>query len=241
MGQKIFSEKQVDVSAFLGGPIPPGILIFKNYMRLGNERAAYKSLAVTLIFTVAFFYAILQIPDAILDKIPDIAFSGFYGLLVFLFFRYYMATDVKAAFESGMEKASNWNVAGLTILGLVLNLSIVFMLSYNQPFYEGQKITFDGNELYYNENTSKEKADMLIDKFVEIDFFGPDYGNIGRLETVNGKYFITMIVDEQYWSDDEIMLALTTMKWSLEAELDQSIELKLEHVYLTGKSKYKTL
>ena len=96
--QKLFSEKQVDVSAFLGGPIPPGLLIYRNYKALGKDKEAYIALAATFVFTILFFYALLQIPQEILDKVPNILFTAFYAVLVFIFFRHFMAKDVEAAY-----------------------------------------------------------------------------------------------------------------------------------------------
>ncbi|MEO0552114.1 MAG: hypothetical protein AAF149_02870 [Bacteroidota bacterium] len=66
--QKLFSEKQVDVSAFLGGSIPPGLLIYRNYKALGKDKEAYIALAATFVFAILFFYSILQIPQEILDR-----------------------------------------------------------------------------------------------------------------------------------------------------------------------------
>ena len=37
MSKKLFTEKQIYVSAALGGPIPPGFLIYKNYIAFGRS------------------------------------------------------------------------------------------------------------------------------------------------------------------------------------------------------------
>ncbi|MEP5612313.1 MAG: hypothetical protein ABJP45_08685 [Cyclobacteriaceae bacterium] len=239
MSKKIFSEKQVDISAFLAGPIPPGILIYQNYKALGKDRQANISLATTLIFTIIFFYAMLQIPEEILDKIPNFAFSAFYGLIVFLFFRRFMAKDVTAALESGTQKRSNWSVAGITILGLVLNLGIILGLSIDQPFYEGEVVTVKGNELYYSPNVSKGDVNKLLKQFESQDFFGQDYGNIARLELIGDEYYITMVVEEQLWADEGIISYVTSLKWLMEVEFGKPTNLKLESISLAGNTKTK--
>ena len=38
--KKYFTERQIYASAFLGGPIPPGILIYKNFKKIGDDRKA---------------------------------------------------------------------------------------------------------------------------------------------------------------------------------------------------------
>ncbi len=242
MEKKLFTEKQIDISAILAGPIPPGLLIYKNYQSLGKKKQAYIALSSTLIFTVAFFYGMFQIPQDIIDRIPSFVFTAFYGILVFIFFRIFMAKDVNEAFEAGTKKGSNWAVAGITILGLILNLGIIFGLAIDQPIYDGEVINVDGNELYYDsESVSIEDANKLADQFIINDFFGANYGNAARLQLIDDQFIVTMLVDEQLWSDSEIIINLTSMKWLLEVEFGKPTKLKLESVSLSGKSKYKEI
>jgi hypothetical protein len=196
MEKKLFTEKQVDISAVLAGPIPPGFLIYKNYMALVKEKQVYIALASILIFTVAFFYALFQVPQDIMDKIPNFVLTAFYGVLVFIFFRNFMAKDVNEAFETGVQKGSNWSVAGLTIIGLIINLGIILALAVDQPFYEGELVKTNGNELFYEQSIPITDVNKLSDKFVENDFFGADYVNVAKLEIINYEYLITMLYDE---------------------------------------------
>ncbi len=59
---KFYTEKQVGLAAFLGGPIPPGILIYKNLKRLGKDKESLITLAGTLLFTVFLIYVLIKIP-----------------------------------------------------------------------------------------------------------------------------------------------------------------------------------
>lgn len=241
MNKKLFTEKQVDISAVLAGPIPPGLLIYQNYKALGQEKKAYIALASTLIFTVVFFYAVFQIPQEWMDKIPNFVFTAFYGILVFLFFRYFMANEVNEAFEAGAEKGSNWSVAGLTLLGLVINLAIIFGLAMDQPFYEGEVANVNGNELYYDPSVPIEDVNKLVRQFESNDFFGKEYGNIARIQFMNEEYLITMVVDKQLWNDPEIINSLTLVKSMMEAEFGKTTQLRLESVSSSGISTYKEL
>ena len=242
MNKKLFTEKQVDISAFLAGPIPPGLLIYHNYKALGKEKQAYITLAATLIFTITFFYILFQLPEEIVDKVPDFVFTAFYGLLVFLFFRNFLADDIEKAIEEGAEKKSNWSVAGFTILGFVINMVIIFGIAIDQPFYEGEVLIIEGNELYYDaDQVTEEDANKLIDHFYTVGFFGPDYGNISRLQFINNSYEITMLIDEQVWNDEELITTLTSLKWLIEADLGKPTKLKLESVSLSGTSKFKEI
>ncbi len=239
MDKKLFTEKQIDISAILAGPIPPGILIYKNYLALGKEKQAYITLASTLIFTIAFFFGMFQVPQDLMDKIPSFVFTAFYGLLVFIFFRNFLAKDVNEAFEAGAKRGSNWAVTGVTILGLILNLGIIFGLAIDQPFYEGEVIEIRGNELYYDANIPKSEVDKLLTQFETQDFFGQDYGNTARLQLIGDEYHITMVVDEELWSDPSIINYVVNLKWLMEVEIQKPISLKLESVSLSGNSKFK--
>lgn len=241
MKKKIFTEKQVDISALLAGPIPPGLLIYRNYIALGKEGQAYKALASTLIFTILFFYGIFQIPEHVIDQIPNAAFTLFYGVLVFIFFRKFLADDVNEAIQSGVEKGSNWAVAGYTVLGLIINLAIAFGLANYEPFYEGEVVEVNGNELYFDSSVPERDVNMLVEQFKTNDFFGPDYGNIARLQIINNKYFITVVVDESLWSDQGVIDFFRSLKWIMETEYGKTTNLKLESVSLSGKSIYKEL
>jgi len=241
MERKLFTEKQINVSAFLGGPVPAGFLIYKNYVILGKEKEAYISLATTLLFTVVFFYIIIQLPQEIIDKIPNFVFTAFYGFLVALFFHKFMKSEVNSALETGVKKASNWSVAGLTLFGLVINLAIIFGFAVNQPFYDGEVIEANGNQLYYDQTIPISDVNKLVSQFKDNDFFGTDYGNIARLQMIDNEYVVTMVIDETLWTDSEIINTLTSIKWLMETNLQRKISLKLESVSLAGESKFKEL
>ena len=129
-----------------------------------------------------------------------------------------MAPDVDAALEKGADKGSNWSVAGLTILGLALNVAIILGLAIDQPFYDGEMVEVNGNELYYDASIPQKDIDKLLLKLESNDFFGSDYGNIARLQQTGEGYLITMLIDEQLWTDSGIIGSLTSMKWVLEVE-----------------------
>ncbi len=242
MERKLFTEKHMYISAFLAGPIPPGFLMYKNYRRLGKRRQAYITLITTLIFTVAFLYGIFQVPEDIIDKVPSFVFTALYGMIVYVFFRNFMAKDVNEAFEAGAEKESGWTVVGIAVLGLVLTLGTVLGFAIQQPFYKGEVVNIDGNELYYNSNLIPiEDANKVVKQFKMNDFFGADYGNIARIQLIKEGYIITMVVDEQLWGDSEIVSTINSIKLVLKIELEKPIRLRLESVSLSGKSKYKEI
>jgi hypothetical protein len=238
---KLFTEKQIGITAALAGPIPPGILIYKNYMAFGNERKAYITLASTLIFTVILFYAVFQLPSAIMDKIPNFAFTAFYGLIVYLIFKNTMAKDVEAALEEQAETKSNWAVAGWSVIGIIANLVIIFGFAVAEPLYEGKVVNINGNELYYDEDVPAKHVNNLGSKLVENDFFGANYGNIARLQRTDNGLLITLNVDQEFWEDPVFISSLTSLKWLMQVEFDATTRIQLEAFLLSGESAFKEI
>ncbi len=238
---KLFSKKQVNVAAFLAGPIPAGILFYRNFKTLGEEKKAYITLASTLIFTITFFYALFQIPEAILDKIPGVLFTSIIGVGVYFLFERFMSKEIEEALNSGASIGSNWAVAGLSIIGLIINLSIIFGFALNRGYYEGDILKVNGNELYYDESVTVEDAQKLTKQLKMSDFFGEEYGNIARLQLEGDHFKVTLLVDEQLWKEVQIIDELVAMKWLLETDLGRPTKVILESASFSGKSRYKEI
>ncbi len=238
---KLFTEWQVSLSAILGGPIPPGLLISHNFKTLGREREAYVALAFTLIFTISLIYFLLQLPEKTVDKIPSAAFSALYAILIFIFYRYYLAADVKAHLEAEAEKGSNWSVVGLTVLGLAINWIIIFGLAVSEPAFEGEIMKVNGNDLYYADNIPTEDINRLVVKLEENGFFEPEFGNTAVMEEFGLGYMITLWVDEVHWVDMTLISQFTSMKWLLEVEFSKPVRMRFKAISESGVTKYKVL
>ena len=238
-GVKLYTEKQASVCALLTGPIAPGLLIYLNYKALGRDKEAYITLALTLIFAILLFFFLFQLPDEVLDKIPNLVFTAIYGVLVYILYHYFLQKIVDDALEKGATKGSNWTVAGISLIALVINIAIILTLSSVDPFYEGEVLKSKGNELYYDSNIDLSDAQSLQRLFEIQDFFGPDYGNVARMQLLEEKYLITMVVDEKFWTDTGFMNYISNIESIMQLEFETPLELRLESFSLTGKSKFK--
>ena len=244
MGNKIFTEKQTSISAAMGGPISAGILIYKNYKQLGKDAEATKSIIITFLFTFLLFYGMMQIPEAILNKIPDMVFTVMYGLIVYIFFKYNMAEDINEALNNGAVKASNWMVAGLTLAGLIVNVVIIFAFAYTQPVFPGQKLEFGqtSNEVYFDQNHfSTQDVNLLASTLSDFGFFTNEYQTSVYLERDDSRNIVTLSIDREFWEDPEVLSFLHELKISLMTSYSKEITLKLEHYDLSGKVTFKEL
>lgn len=239
MIKKFFTERQAAIAAALAGPIPAGIMIYLNYRALEKDREAIFSLAFTLFFSTILFYLLFALPGEAIDDIPSFFFTAIYGLLVFLFFQKFMSADIKRELESGADKRSGLSVAGITLFGLILSLGIMAGIAADQPYFEGELVESNGNELYHDPLIPKADVDKFLWELKKTDFFGPDYGNIALLESIAGDYFVTLVIDEELWTDQSIIEGLEQLKMDLETAFGRKTHMKLEFTSLDGETKLK--
>lgn len=242
--KKLFTEKQIGISAIIGGPIPPGILFYLNYKRIGKVKESYISLALALLFTIALVYTLLNLPTEILDKIPNVIITGFYGILVYFLYRRFLSNEINQLLTEGYVKASNWSVAGLIVLGICINLIIIFGLALSQPAFEGKKLNYGkvGHEIYFNEsNTSIEDANKLGSVLTSEGYFTDEFPVSVHLETWETRYIVTLQVGKEHWDNPEAIQYLTTIRDGLAELYKKDVTLILEDYDLAGKKLEKRL
>ena len=242
--QKYYTENQIYVATFLGGPVPAGILIYQNLKKLGETRQATAVLLITGLFTFLLFYGIIQRPAHVMERIPSLAWTTFYTVIVFFVYRRFLADRVNSEITEPENRASNWSVAGYTFLGLIINLVIIFAIGSTQPAYSGEKITFGSlkHELYYDEalidrSTVEEVARVLT----QTEFFNEEYQKAVKLELKNEQLVLLMNVQRKNWSDSDLFMELTNLKVELQTSLRQEVSIELIHYELNGEKDRKKI
>jgi len=242
--RKLFTEKQIGVSAIIGGPIPPGILFYLNYKRINKDKEAYLSLAITFLFTVALFYTIIKLPTEIVDKIPNAAITGFYGMLVYFLYRRFLSKEINQLLSEGNTKANNWTVVGMIVLGICINLIIILGLAINQPAFEGQKLNFGNteHEIYFDDSkTSIDDVNKLGLVLTEEGYFTDEFPVAVHLDTWETRYIVTLQIAKEHWDNPEVIQYLTVVRDGLIASYKRDVTLLLEDYDLAGKKYEKRL
>jgi hypothetical protein len=237
MTNKYYSERQIYASAFFGGPIPPGILIFKNFKRIGDDKRASISLAATFIFTILLFYGLMQLPDVIADKIPNLAFTALYTGIVYLVYHSFLAEKINDKIIDADNKVSNWNVAGITILGLVINLIIIFSIAFAQPAFPGDKLTYGeyNHEVFYDsQDFSHEDINQIGKLLYEFGYFQTDYQQSVRIEKHGDFYKLLLPVHRGASNDPEIISSLKSFKIELSRIMEKDVVIVLISYEING-------
>jgi len=243
MFEKYYSEKQIYAATFFGGPIPSGILIYRNFKNLGEDRRAITTLMLTFVFTILLFYALFLIPDAISDKIPNVVFSSLYTVIVYLVYHNYFAKTINPKIEEQENKYSNWRVAGFTLMGFVINLMIIFGMAFLMPAFPGDKATYGEieNEIFFDKwDVSVEQLDAIANTLYDYEYFNTEIQQSVRIEkSANGFKFL-MPLDESVWTNPDIINALSNLKLDLKIILKSDTKIVLES-YGLSETKRKTI
>ncbi|MBX2893979.1 MAG: hypothetical protein KF763_00955 [Cyclobacteriaceae bacterium] len=242
--KRLFTERQIGVSAVIGGPISAGLLFFLNYKRLNKDKEAYISLSITLLFTVALFYTLLTLPATIVDKIPNVVITGGYGILIYFLYKRFLSSEVNKHLSEGCKRESNWSVAGFILLGVAISLLIILGLASSQPAFEGKKITYGkiGHEIYFDDSkTSIEDANKLGSVLTNAGYFTEEFPVAVYLETWNTRYLVTLQIGKDYWDNPTMVQELTSLKSELAIAFEKEVTLILEDFDLAGKKYEKRI
>lgn len=242
--KKFYTENQIYVATFLGGPIPAGILVYQNLKKLEEQRLANAVLMGTVVFTFLMFLGIMHIPDHIFERIPSLAITALYTVFVFVLYRRYLADRVNAELTEKEFRASNWSVAGYGFLGLMINLVIIFAIGSTQPAFPGEKMTFGNLEhevFFHEENTDPSTVENVARVLTEEEIFGEEYRIAVHLEEYENLLVMSMAVNRQFWSDADLMKDYAHLKEQLQSRLGQKVRIDLIHYSLNGEDEKKKI
>ena len=240
--QKYYTENQIYVATFLGGPVPAGILIYQNLKKLGETRQATTALLITGLFTFLLFYGILQIPAHVMERIPSLAFTTFYTFVVFFVYRRFLADRVNNEITEPGNRASNWSVAGYSFLGLIINMVIIFAIGSAQPAFSGEKMTFGTlkHEVYFDQGLiDRSTVEDVGRVLTQTQFFDEEYQKAVKLELKNELLMLVMNVQRKNWADSDLFMELTNVKKELQTSLRREVSIELIHYDLNGEETRK--
>src|SRR6187200_478744 len=103
---KLYKDKLVYTSTFLGGPLAAGYLIAQNYKHLGKEEKVKNTWIIAIISTIIIFGGAFFIPG--IENMPKYIIPIMYtGIAQFLVQRF-QGKEIKAHIEQGGETYSVW-------------------------------------------------------------------------------------------------------------------------------------
>lgn len=130
---KFHNQKAIGLACFLGAPLAASLLIRRNYLNMGQENHARTSLLLGILSSLLIFAGIFALPDAVIDRIPNMIIPGIYTGIIYLLVERLMGSELDAHKGANRPFYSLWKAAGTGFASLALILTFVFALIWFQP------------------------------------------------------------------------------------------------------------
>lgn len=128
--KKLYSQKAIGLGVFFGGPVVAGILMRKNFLTLGKERAALHALMIGIIATVVIFSLLVALPQEVIDKIPSFLFPVIYTGIILWILEVTQGSDLRKHQE---QQGVFFKIGKVMLIGLFwmgINIGLVFGTVY---------------------------------------------------------------------------------------------------------------
>jgi hypothetical protein len=219
---KVYTQRQIHVGTFLGGPIAAGILLSKNYNSLGEPSTAKRTILISICFTIIFFLFFHLASSSFLDKVPEKLFPMIFLLIEYIIFYYFQKDKVQKHLSDGGAKESWWKTIGFSFLGLILFLIGIIITIFMEPAYQGKVITFGKaqSSIYYDSGIPQKDIIKIKNTLHEIGYFDTEVqiDIQARMEPGNA-YHLYFPIAQQYWDSTETVKTYTELGMILESKL----------------------
>ena len=141
---KLYSQKAIGGSTFLGGPLAAGILIRRNCINLGNDQQGKNALYIGIISTIILFGSMVFIPENIMDKIPNMVIPAIYTAIIYVLVDKFQGVELKDHEQNSGEFYSGWDAAKVGLISLFAILVIIFSVAFIAG--DLSNLNFDANK-----------------------------------------------------------------------------------------------
>lgn len=117
------------MASFLGSPIAAAWFIHRNFMALGHESRALRTLWLGFAATIAVVVAGFYLPKSV----PNIVLPLVYSFAVYQYALFLFKDPYNKHLTDGGRKGSWWMVIGVTLLAAVALVGVVLAVAYALP------------------------------------------------------------------------------------------------------------
>lgn len=158
---KLYSHTGIAIATYFGGPLAAGVLVRKNSINLGKKRQGLYALIIGIVSTILLFIGIFQIPENIIDKVPNAIIPFVYTGIIYLIVEKIHGDKLKKQKQEG-EFYSNWKATGIGLVCSVILVGGIFAFAYFQPQdWDADKYDTGIEQYNNNEAIAMKLFDML--------------------------------------------------------------------------------
>ncbi|RED43412.1 hypothetical protein DFQ10_10510 [Winogradskyella eximia] len=173
---KFYSQKSIGLATFIGGPLAAGYLIKENYKALNENDKGKTALIISILATVAIFGTLFLIPEAIMDKVPNMVIPAVYTGIIYLIVNKIHGTILDTHEAHNNTFYSGWKAAGIGLISLIVLMAIIVASIFLVPdgaydAYDAEMEQFTINEeesLVFYEHFSTEDDLTLLNEINDI-------------------------------------------------------------------------
>ncbi|GAB4181100.1 MAG: hypothetical protein Kow00108_17700 [Calditrichia bacterium] len=149
---KLYSQRSIAIATYFGGPLAAGILIRQNALNLKREKQALNSLLIGIVSTFLIFFGIFQIPEEIIDKIPNAIIPLIYTGIIYLIVEKIQGNDLKIHKKNNGDFYSAWRAVGIGTISMIIITGFIFgsifleQTNWDQDKYDSGLTKFINNE-----------------------------------------------------------------------------------------------
>jgi len=149
---KLYSNREITIATFFGGPLAAGYLMKKNFQAMGDSDMADKSLLIGIISTIIIFGVLISLPESILDVIPQPLIPAIYTAIISLIVNKLQGQFIKEHKDNGGLYHSGWKAAGVGALAMLILLAVIAIIAFFAGDFAAKS---DFDTVGYNKEVAK--------------------------------------------------------------------------------------
>lgn len=128
--KKIYSQRAISISTYIGGPLAAGVLIKENYKSLGKPKQGGYAFWLGVVSTIILFCGIFSVPENIMAKIPNMLIPLVYMAIIYLIVAKIQGKELTSHKESNGEFHTGWKAAGVGAICLLIIFASVAIVAF---------------------------------------------------------------------------------------------------------------
>jgi len=211
--RKVYTEKNMWLVAFLGGPLSTGYIIAENFKTFNEPQKVKITWGITIAATILIFGSLLALPDTITDKIPNQLIPFIYTAIAIAIIRHYQKTKITDYFAEGGEKQNWGRVICVGLIGLAVTLLFFAIIAFITGDLSNESPNLDSKTygklhheiLYDKTNISENEINQIAYGLTEIAFFDEEVPKVIIVKKTDNDYEITMAIIESAINNNETL------------------------------------
>lgn len=141
--KKLYSQRAIAITTYLGGPLAAGVLIRENYKTLEKGKQGKYAFIIGVVSTIIILVGIFLIPEKIINKIPNVLIPIVYTGIISLIVEKIQGADLKSYKENNQKFQSLWKAAGIGAVCLAIILAVIVLIAFIAGDFANTNSKFD--------------------------------------------------------------------------------------------------